>query len=80
MPEDQWQTMIDVNLSGVWRTFKAATPMLLEQGRGGSLVAISSVAGLKALPGQAHYSVGQARRRRAGALGRHRARSRTRSG
>ncbi len=26
MPEDQWQTMIDVNLTGVWRTFKAATP------------------------------------------------------
>jgi SDR family mycofactocin-dependent oxidoreductase len=56
MPEDQWQTMIDINLSGVWRTFKAGTPALLEQGRGGSLVAISSVAGLKALPGQAHYS------------------------
>jgi len=56
MPEQQWQTMIDVNLTGVWRTFKAATPVLLEQGRGGSLVAISSVAGLKALPGQAHYT------------------------
>jgi SDR family mycofactocin-dependent oxidoreductase len=56
MPEDQWQTMLDVNLGGVWRTFKAATPVLIEQGRGGSMVAISSVAGLKALPGQAHYS------------------------
>ncbi len=56
MPEDQWQTMIDVNLTGVWRTFKAGTPTLLEQGHGGSLIAISSVAGLKALPGQAHYS------------------------
>jgi SDR family mycofactocin-dependent oxidoreductase len=56
MPEDQWQTMIDINLTGVWRTFKAGTPVLLEQDRGGSLVAISSVAGLKALPGQAHYS------------------------
>jgi len=56
MPEDQLQTMLDVNLSGVWRTFKAAAPVLIEQGRGGSMVAISSVAGLKALPGQAHYS------------------------
>jgi SDR family mycofactocin-dependent oxidoreductase len=56
MSEAQWQTMIDINLSGVWRTFKAATPVLLDQGRGGSLVAISSVAGLKALPGQAHYT------------------------
>ena len=56
MSEDQWQTMIDINLSGVWRTLKAATPVLLEQDQGGSLIAISSVAGLKALPGQAHYS------------------------
>jgi SDR family mycofactocin-dependent oxidoreductase len=56
MSENQWQTMIDINLTGVWRTFKSATPVLLEQRRGGSLVAISSVAGLKALPGQAHYS------------------------
>jgi NAD(P)-dependent dehydrogenase (short-subunit alcohol dehydrogenase family) len=56
MPEAQWQTMIDINLSGAWRTFKATTPTLIEQGAGGSIVAISSVAGLKALPGQAHYS------------------------
>jgi NAD(P)-dependent dehydrogenase (short-subunit alcohol dehydrogenase family) len=56
MPERQWQTMLDVNLSGVWRTFKAAAPVLIEQGRGGSMVAISSVAGIKSLPGQAHYS------------------------
>ncbi|HKE76587.1 MAG TPA: mycofactocin-coupled SDR family oxidoreductase [Acidimicrobiales bacterium] len=56
MPEDQWQTMVDVNLSGVWRTFKAAAPGMIEAGRGGSLTAISSVAGLRALPGQAHYS------------------------
>lgn len=56
LSEDQWQLMVDVNLSGVWRTFKAATPVLIEQGRGGSLVAISSVAGVKGLPGQAHYT------------------------
>jgi hypothetical protein len=29
---------------------------LIEQGDGGSLIAISSVAGIKALPGQAHYT------------------------
>jgi hypothetical protein len=56
MTEEQWQTMIDVNLAGVWRTFKAAAPVLIEQGRGGCMVAISSVAGIKSLPGQAHYS------------------------
>jgi SDR family mycofactocin-dependent oxidoreductase len=56
MPEDKWQAMLDINLSGVWRTFKAAAPVLIEQGRGGSMIAISSVAGLKSLPAQAHYS------------------------
>jgi NAD(P)-dependent dehydrogenase (short-subunit alcohol dehydrogenase family) len=56
MPEDQWHTMLDVNLGGVWRTFKAAAPVLIDQARGGSVIAISSVAGLKALPAQAHYS------------------------
>ena len=56
MSEEKWQAMLDINLSGVWRTFKAAAPVLIEQGRGGSMIAISSVAGLKALPAEAHYS------------------------
>ena len=56
MPEAKWQAMLDINLSGVWRTFKAAAPVLIEQGRGGSMIAISSVAGLKSLPAQSHYS------------------------
>jgi len=56
MPEEQWQRLIDINLTGVWHTFKATAPTLIEQGRGGSIIAISSVAGIKSLPGQAHYS------------------------
>lgn len=56
MPDDQWQTMIDVNLTGVWRTMKAAVPHMLSAGNGGSIVAVSSVAGLKALPSQSHYT------------------------
>lgn len=56
MDDDQWQTMIDVNLTGVWRTMKAAVPHMLAAGNGGSIIAISSVAGIKALPSQAHYT------------------------
>ena len=56
MDETQWQAMIDINLTGVWRTFKAVIPAMIAQGRGGSIIAISSVAGIKSLPGQAHYS------------------------
>ena len=56
MPDDQWLTMIDINLTGVWRTMKSAVPLMLSAGNGGSIITISSVAGLKALPSQAHYT------------------------
>jgi SDR family mycofactocin-dependent oxidoreductase len=56
MPDEVWRATIDINLTGAWRTFRAAVPAMIEQGRGGSLIAISSVAGIKALPGQAHYT------------------------
>jgi NAD(P)-dependent dehydrogenase (short-subunit alcohol dehydrogenase family) len=47
--------MIDINLTGVWHTLKAAAPLMIDQGQGGSMILVSSVGGLKALPGQAHY-------------------------
>lgn len=56
MPEEQWQTMIDINLTGVWKTLTAAAPIMIENDRGGSIIITSSVAGLKSLPAQAHYS------------------------
>jgi SDR family mycofactocin-dependent oxidoreductase len=56
MSDEQWQTMIDINLTGVWRTMKAAVPHMLSAGNGGSIITISSVAGIKALPCQTHYT------------------------
>ncbi|MCT7657178.1 mycofactocin-coupled SDR family oxidoreductase [Mycobacterium deserti] len=56
MPDDQWQTLIDTNLTGVWRTMKTAVPHMLSAANGGSIINVSSVAGIKSLPGQAHYS------------------------
>jgi SDR family mycofactocin-dependent oxidoreductase len=54
LPEDQWQDMININLSGVWRTAKVAIPHLKAAG-GGSIVITSSVAGLKGFGNLAHY-------------------------
>ncbi|OBI45832.1 3-oxoacyl-[acyl-carrier-protein] reductase [Mycobacterium kyorinense] len=54
--EEQWDTVIGVNLSGTWRTVRAAVPAMIEAGNGGSIVVVSSSAGLKATPGNAHYS------------------------
>lgn len=52
---EQWQETIDVNLTGVFHTVKAAVPILLEQGRGGAIVMTSSVAGLRGVPFGAAY-------------------------
>jgi NAD(P)-dependent dehydrogenase (short-subunit alcohol dehydrogenase family) len=51
-----WQEMIDVNLTGTFHTVRAALPSMIEAGRGGSLVLISSAAGLAAFPSLPHYT------------------------
>jgi SDR family mycofactocin-dependent oxidoreductase len=53
--EEDWNDMIDVNLSGVWKSVKAAVPHLLSGGRGGSIILTSSVGGLKPYPHTGHY-------------------------
>ena len=53
--EVDWDDMIGVNLSGVWKSVKAAVPHLLSGGRGGSVILTSSVGGLKAYPHTGHY-------------------------
>ena len=53
--EGDWDDMIAVNLSGVWKTVKAGVPHILEGGRGGSIILTSSVGGLKAYPHTGHY-------------------------
>ncbi|MEV3901634.1 mycofactocin-coupled SDR family oxidoreductase [Mycobacterium sp. NPDC050551] len=56
MSEEQWHTVIDVNLNGTWKTIRAALPAMIEAGNGGSVIIVSSSAGLKATPGNGHYS------------------------
>ncbi|ORB31832.1 mycofactocin-coupled SDR family oxidoreductase [Mycolicibacterium parafortuitum] len=53
--EADWDDMIAVNLSGVWKSVKAAVPHLISGGRGGSIILTSSVGGLKAYPHTGHY-------------------------
>lgn len=60
LPEDEWDTVIGVNLSGTWRTIRAAVPAMIEAGNGGSIIVVSSSAGLKATPGNGHYSASKA--------------------
>lgn len=56
IPEEDWANVIDVDLSGVWRTCKSVIPYLIETDRSGSIVVVSSTAGVQAGPGMAHYA------------------------
>jgi SDR family mycofactocin-dependent oxidoreductase len=56
MTPAHWQNLIDVTLTGTFNTLKAAAPIMIEQGRGGSIIITNSPAGLKAMPGQMHYT------------------------
>jgi len=47
--DDIWRDTIDINLTGVWNTCRPTIPHLIERG-GGSIILISSVAGLKGQP------------------------------
>lgn len=52
--EPTWQTMIDINLTGVWTTVKVAVPHLIAN-QGGSVILTSSAAGLKGYANIGHY-------------------------
>ncbi|MGI5129905.1 mycofactocin-coupled SDR family oxidoreductase [Pseudonocardia sp. CA-107938] len=54
LEERAWRELIDVNLTGVWNTARAALPHLVERG-GGSLTLISSIGGLRGMPAVGHY-------------------------
>jgi SDR family mycofactocin-dependent oxidoreductase len=54
LTERAWQDVIDVNLTGVWHTVKAAIPHLRAAG-GGSIVITSSGAGLMGQANTGHY-------------------------
>lgn len=51
---DDWHQMVDVNIKGVLNGVAAVLPTFIEQ-KSGHVIAVSSVAGLKAYPGGAVY-------------------------
>ncbi|WP_433503118.1 mycofactocin-coupled SDR family oxidoreductase [Pseudonocardia halophobica] len=52
----EWAATVDINLTGVWNTVQPAIPVLVEQGRGGSIVITSSSVGLRGALNTAHYA------------------------
>ena len=56
LSEEAWDDMIGINLTGVWKTCRAAIPAMLEAGNGGSIAITSSTAGIRGMAGIAHYA------------------------
>jgi NAD(P)-dependent dehydrogenase (short-subunit alcohol dehydrogenase family) len=56
LSHDDWRRVIDVNLMGPIHVIEAFVPAMIEAGRGGHLVNVSSAAGLFGLPWHAPYS------------------------
>ena len=56
LTDEQWDTVIGVNLTGTWRTLRATIPAMIDAGNGGSIVVVSSAGGLRATPGNGHYA------------------------
>ncbi len=59
MKDEDWQTVLDVNLTATFRLFKAALRGMMKR-RHGRLVGISSVVGLTGNPGQTNYAASKA--------------------
>jgi NAD(P)-dependent dehydrogenase (short-subunit alcohol dehydrogenase family) len=54
--EEEWDSVIDINLKGVWLCLKYEIQQIQKQGGGGAIVNMSSVAGLMGSAGAATYS------------------------
>jgi NAD(P)-dependent dehydrogenase (short-subunit alcohol dehydrogenase family) len=57
---DDWARVLDVNLTGTLLSMQAAVRQMLEQGRGGAIVTISSIAAKHPEPGSPAYGVSKA--------------------
>ena len=59
MKDEDWQAVLDVNLSAVFRLSRAAVRNMIKR-RAGRIIAITSVVGTMGNPGQANYAAAKA--------------------
>ena len=57
---EDWQRVLDVNLTGTFLAVQAAARRMVEQGRGGSIITIASIAAKHPEAGPASYAVSKA--------------------
>jgi 3-oxoacyl-[acyl-carrier protein] reductase len=59
MTDEQWQSVVDTNLTGAFHTIRRAAPRMM-RARWGRIVNVSSVVGQRGGPGQANYAAAKA--------------------
>ncbi|ORB32355.1 mycofactocin-coupled SDR family oxidoreductase [Mycolicibacterium parafortuitum] len=53
---DDFRDVMDINVTGTWNTVMAGAHRIIDGGRGGSIILISSAAGIKLQPFMVHYT------------------------
>jgi 3-oxoacyl-[acyl-carrier protein] reductase len=59
MSDDDWHAVLDTNLGGTFNTCRAVSRGMMKR-RGGSIVNVSSIVGVRGNPGQTNYSAAKA--------------------
>lgn len=60
MTDNQWSAVLDITLTGTFRSTRAAARRMVAAGRGGAIINNASVVGWRAQAGQAHYGAAKA--------------------
>ena len=60
MPEKDWHDVLDITLNGFFHVTSHLLPKMMMRKHGGRIVNMSSLSGLKGLPGQTNYSAAKA--------------------
>jgi NAD(P)-dependent dehydrogenase (short-subunit alcohol dehydrogenase family) len=60
LAEEQWDSVMDVNLKGCWLVAREAVKRMIADGRGGAIVNISSVMGTCVMKGTGAYAASKA--------------------
>lgn len=55
MTEDEWNNLLSINLTGIWKTAKSTAPSMMDR-ESGCFIITSSVSGREPLPDYAHYT------------------------
>lgn len=60
MTDEQWSAVLEITLTGTFRSTRAAAKRMVAAGKGGAIINNASVVGWRAQAGQAHYGAAKA--------------------